>query len=47
MSTSLLKLTKNGETVTLADKAHIDAYKAKGWKEAVVTPKPRATKKEN
>lgn len=44
MSTRPLKLVKGAETVVLTDQAHIDAYKAKGWREAPATPAPRAKK---
>ena len=41
MSTRLLNLTKDGKTVRLSDQAHIDAYKAKGWKAVAEKAPPR------
>lgn len=48
MPTRRLDLEKDGRTVTLTQQAHIDAYKAKGWREVVTppaAPAPRVRKK--
>lgn len=50
MCTRRLDLVKGDERVTLTEQAHIDAYKAKGWQEAVkaapAAPVPKRKKKE-